>query len=392
MIQTDAAINPGNSGGPLLDSLRPADRRQHRHLQPLGQSSAGIGFAIPVDSVNETATELIRKGNADTAEARPAGPAWASRSPATSWPRKSVRPEGVIITRVLPGSAAARAGLVAARRDEQGNVVLGDVITAIDGKPVKKVNDLFSILKEYKVGDTVTLDLIRDGRDDPEKSDAGEGRVTLTAHGLARPGPAGTILRLPRPAGVAARAGRPHRPVAAARHAPALADRPGRRDARRRPAGRRPTWTPAGWPPPSQTAEGCPSSAARHRPASPRVARVDAHRRLAAGVRPGLAEAALRSLQGALLGELGDLYCQTGDIIQGVKLLDDGAALLGATIPKAGPAPCAPPAGSPCPTRWRPPAGSRTWRPRRQRPTAVRLQADLELLGHERQPRRTPTP
>jgi S1-C subfamily serine protease len=159
VIQTDAAINPGNSGGPLLDSSGRLIGVNTAIYSPSG-SSAGIGFAIPVDTVNATVTDVIRKGNA-TPPKRTSRPGLGVQVASDALAKKIGAPEGVTITRVIPGSAAAAAGLTAAHRDDEGNVVLGDVITAIDGKPIKKVDDLFTLLKQYKVGDTITLDVIR---------------------------------------------------------------------------------------------------------------------------------------------------------------------------------------------------------------------------------------
>ena len=103
MIQTDAAINPGNSGGPLLDCAGEADRRQQRdHLR--SGAWAGIGFAIPVDTVNRIAAELIRQGRVPMAEI---GIVAARESTATQ-----LGIDGIIILRVLPESPAAKAGLV----------------------------------------------------------------------------------------------------------------------------------------------------------------------------------------------------------------------------------------------------------------------------------------
>jgi S1-C subfamily serine protease len=172
VIQTDAAINPGNSGGPLLDSSGRLVGVNTAIYSPSG-SSAGIGFAIPVDSVNQAVTELIRKGNANPPK-RTSRPGLGIQVASDALAQKIEAPPGVTITRVLPGSPAEKAGLVAARRDENGNVILGDVITGIDGKPVKKVDDLFAILKQYKLGDTVTLDVIRDGQERQVKATLGK--------------------------------------------------------------------------------------------------------------------------------------------------------------------------------------------------------------------------
>jgi S1-C subfamily serine protease len=162
VIQTDAAINPGNSGGPLLDSSGRLIGMNTAIYSPSG-SSAGIGFAIPVDSVNETVTDLIRKGHVVPSQ-KTSKPGLGVQVASDALAQQIGSPRGATITRVLPGSAAARAGLLAAARDQDGNVVLGDVIVAIDGKPIVKVDDLFKLLKEHKVGDEVTLDMIRDGQ------------------------------------------------------------------------------------------------------------------------------------------------------------------------------------------------------------------------------------
>lgn len=155
VVQTDAAINPGNSGGPLLDSAGRLIGVNTAIYSPSG-ASAGIGFAIPVDTVNRIVPELIRSGKVirpglgiQTAEEQIAG-------------RLGVN--GVLIVDVSPGSAAAKAGLRPTRRDASGRVRLGDVITAVDGKKIESPNDLFLTLEKYRVGDAVNLTLLRDGK------------------------------------------------------------------------------------------------------------------------------------------------------------------------------------------------------------------------------------
>jgi len=155
VIQSDAAINPGNSGGPLLDSAGRLIGVNTAIYSPSG-ASAGIGFAIPVDTVNRIVPELIRSGKVT----RPglgiqiADEQIAQRFGVT----------GVLVVDVARGSAAARAGIQPARRDAQGRVRLGDVITAIDGKKIESPNDLFLTLEKYKVGDAVNVTSSRDGR------------------------------------------------------------------------------------------------------------------------------------------------------------------------------------------------------------------------------------
>ncbi len=160
VIQTDAAINPGNSGGPLLDSAARLIGVNTAIYSPSG-SSAGIGFAIPVDEVNRVVPELIRHGKVT----RPGLGVVVAPDQVT----KQAGVEGALIVRTTPNSPAQKAGLRPTTRDEDGRVVLGDVIVAIDGKPVKKTNDLFAILERHKVGDEVTVQVMRDGEKEEVK-------------------------------------------------------------------------------------------------------------------------------------------------------------------------------------------------------------------------------
>jgi S1-C subfamily serine protease len=155
VIQTDAAINPGNSGGPLLDSAGRLIGVNTQIYSPTG-ASAGIGFAIPVDTVNRIVPELIRSGKI----IRPGlGVELAEEQIA-----RKIGISGVLIVDVMPGGPAAKAGIRPTRRESSGRVILGDVITAIDGKKVESPNDLFLILENHHVGDTVTVALLRDGK------------------------------------------------------------------------------------------------------------------------------------------------------------------------------------------------------------------------------------
>jgi len=155
VIQTDAAINPGNSGGPLLDSAGRLIGVNTAIYSPSG-SSAGIGFAIPVDDVNRVIPQLVAAGKMT----RPG----LGVKLAPDQLAKQVGQNGALIMGVVPGSPAEEAGLLATRRNEDGEIELGDVITAVDGKPVAKVNDLFSTLQGHKVGDVVTLSISRNGQ------------------------------------------------------------------------------------------------------------------------------------------------------------------------------------------------------------------------------------
>jgi len=150
VIQTDAAINPGNSGGPLLDS---SGRLIGVNTQIVssGGAWAGIGFAIPVDTVNWVVPELIAHGRVN----RP-------QLGVTLVEGARVRPQvdGVLVLEVVRNSGADRAGLRPTRRTRQG-IELGDVITAIEGQPVQSVSDIRALLERQQPGDSVTVSLLR---------------------------------------------------------------------------------------------------------------------------------------------------------------------------------------------------------------------------------------
>jgi S1-C subfamily serine protease len=155
VIQTDAAINPGNSGGPLLNSLGQLIGVNTAIYSPSG-ASAGIGFAIPVNTVKEVVPQLIAYGKL-------LRPIIGVELASDGWIRR-YRIEGVPIVRVFPGLPADRAGLDGAFRNNRGDIVLGDVITAIDGQPVRSNDDYLAILEKRKVGDTITLSVRRGER------------------------------------------------------------------------------------------------------------------------------------------------------------------------------------------------------------------------------------
>ncbi|MGH7871781.1 MAG: S1C family serine protease [Candidatus Binatia bacterium] len=155
VIQTDAAINPGNSGGPLLDSAGRLIGVNTAIYSPSGVS-AGIGFAIPVDTVNRIVPEVIRYGKVT----RPGiGIQIAEEQIA-----ERLGVNGVLVVDVVAGSAAAKAGFRPTRREASGRVRLGDVITAVNGQKVESPNELFLLLEKYKVGDAVNVTVLRDGK------------------------------------------------------------------------------------------------------------------------------------------------------------------------------------------------------------------------------------
>lgn len=152
VIQTDAAINPGNSGGPLLDARGRLIGVNTAIFSPSG-SSAGIGFAIPVDTVGRIVPQLIRLGHT-------VRPGLAVEVLADVY-AKQVGVDGVVVARVQKGSDAERAGLRGISVTSDGERTLGDVIVAIDGKPVGNFDELVNTLEKYRVGDTVVVRCFR---------------------------------------------------------------------------------------------------------------------------------------------------------------------------------------------------------------------------------------
>lgn len=159
LIQTDAAINPGNSGGPLLDSAGRLIGINTAIYSPSG-AYAGIGFAVPVDTVNRVVPQLVARG-------KYIRPSLGIRvdSDINELFLRELGIEGVMVLRVVSASAAEKADLRSAKVDEYGNIVPGDVIQAVNDKPVTKVKDLLLLLDELRVGDEVVLRIWREGRE-----------------------------------------------------------------------------------------------------------------------------------------------------------------------------------------------------------------------------------
>jgi S1-C subfamily serine protease len=156
VVQTDAAINPGNSGGPLLDSAGRLIGVNTQIASPSG-ASAGIGFAIPVDEVNRIVPRLIRDG-------RFVRPALGVTAGSLQLHRALNLPKGVAVVQVGRSSPAARAGLLPFSRGNRGEIVMGDVITAINDEPVESLDDMLAALERRQPGDAVTLRVWREGR------------------------------------------------------------------------------------------------------------------------------------------------------------------------------------------------------------------------------------
>ncbi len=165
VIQTDAAINPGNSGGPLLDSAGRLIGVNTAIVSPSG-GYAGVGFAIPIDTVNWVVPQLIAYGKVRR-------PTLGVDLAPDHVVRRS-RIEGAVVIGVIDGSSAARAGIQPAHRDRRGRVVVGDVIVAIDGEKIRSGGEIGLILERYREGDAVTVTVDREG-------DEKELRLTLGA-------------------------------------------------------------------------------------------------------------------------------------------------------------------------------------------------------------------
>jgi len=155
VVQTDAAINPGNSGGPLLDSSGRLIGVNTQIVSPSG-AYAGVGFAVPVDTVNRIIPELIKHGKL----IRPGlGVSLVPDAMAIRWGIK-----GLVIGKVSRGGPADAAGLKGARQTTNGRIELGDIIVGVAGKPVATMDDLMDVMEAHKVGDRVTLDIIRSNK------------------------------------------------------------------------------------------------------------------------------------------------------------------------------------------------------------------------------------
>jgi S1-C subfamily serine protease len=158
LVQTDAAINPGNSGGPLLDSAGRLIGMNTAIYSPSG-ASAGVGFAVPVDTVNRVVPELITKGYYASPSLGVQTNETLSRAVA-----RQFGIQGAAILRVRPGGPAAQVGLRGARFGRQSAIYAGDVIVALNGKAVDNVAGLLTLLDDCKPGEVVQLTVWRDGK------------------------------------------------------------------------------------------------------------------------------------------------------------------------------------------------------------------------------------
>jgi len=153
VIQTDAAINPGNSGGPLLDSKGRLVGVNTAIYSPSG-ASAGIGFAIPINTIKQIIPQLIEHGRL-----------YRPVIGIEAIPEKFTRRwniKGVAVLSVTRDYPAQKAGIMGIREDRRGQIHLGDVIIAINGEPVINEDSLLGQLENYKPGDSVKVTTLRD--------------------------------------------------------------------------------------------------------------------------------------------------------------------------------------------------------------------------------------
>lgn len=150
LIQTDAAINPGNSGGALFNSK--GEVIGINTVKISDQEVEGIGFAIPINTVKPLIKEILEKGYVSKPYLGIAG-----QDITKEISENYNLPVGVMVSEVVPGSGAQKAGLVR-----------GDIITKVDGKAIESMEQLIDMISAKKIGDTITLTV--KGEDTPERT------------------------------------------------------------------------------------------------------------------------------------------------------------------------------------------------------------------------------
>ncbi len=158
MIQTDAAINMGNSGGPLLNSSAELIGMNTVIFSTSG-SSAGLGFAVPADTISRIVPQLIKHGKI----IRP-GLGISIVPDAMKIYRLQIK-KGIVISHVDEKGSAAAAGLKGMTQDQLGRYYLGDIILSVDGQEVNSLDDIYQVLDKKNIGDTVDVKYRREGKD-----------------------------------------------------------------------------------------------------------------------------------------------------------------------------------------------------------------------------------
>ncbi len=156
-IQTDASINPGNSGGPLLDKFGRMIGINSQILSP-GGGSVGVGFAVPVNIAKRIVPQLIQFGEVRRPKL---GATLYSVEQLVERGIQMPVPKGLLIRSISPGGSAAGAGLRGLAQDGEGELILGDIITSIDGTKVSDLDDVYKLLDKRQIGDTVQVEIYR---------------------------------------------------------------------------------------------------------------------------------------------------------------------------------------------------------------------------------------
>ena len=171
VIQTDAAINPGNSGGPLLDSAGRLIGVNTAIYSPSG-AYAGVGFAIPVDTVNRVVPQLIKFG-------RVIDKPRLGIAPAPGSVLRRVGMKGVLVLDVISGSTADAMGIQPTRVDDN-EISLGDIIVSLGGEPVDSTETLLDLLDQHELGDVTTVGVIRGAGTEDAREHQLKGQLKIT--------------------------------------------------------------------------------------------------------------------------------------------------------------------------------------------------------------------
>ncbi len=159
-IQTDASINPGNSGGPLLDKFGRMIGINSQILSPAG-GSVGVGFAVPVNIAKRIIPQLIQFGEVRRPKL---GANLLSVASLTEQGIKLPVETGLVVRNVIQGTSASNAGLRGLSQGPEGDVVLGDIITSIDGEKMNDIDDLYRYLDKKQIGDSIQVQVYRNGK------------------------------------------------------------------------------------------------------------------------------------------------------------------------------------------------------------------------------------
>ena len=157
MIQTDAAINMGNSGGPLLDSGARLIGMNTVIFSTSG-SSAGLGFAVPADTIKNIVPQIIQHG-------RVIRPGLGIGIVPDSMKKRIIgKDKGIIVSYVDEKGSAAKAGIQGMTQDQFGRTYLGDIILSVNGQEVNNLDDIYQVLEKYQIGDEVMVKYRREGK------------------------------------------------------------------------------------------------------------------------------------------------------------------------------------------------------------------------------------